>query len=223
MIEFSKIGKLKNKMTKFFDNQGKEEEVNVMEKARRESRARTAQRRIPTNYRASDLRKKEIGINEFIESEIERANRNNIDDVQFLVMRHLEEGYPLPEWMEIKIKKNMTRCGLRRGEILADMARSVLSSAQIAKSARRQSVAEQTQFNYLRNFRGINLTKLPTNGPGSIRLHNGEFLRDSYHRPPEATKTLDAVYGSDYVYIKHVNESGGAQDNQVEDGLNFVI
>lgn len=177
-------------------------------------------KRVPVDYEV--VASRSVSINDYIGKEIERQDRKNILDVQNYVMLHLEEGRPLPGWMEFKVEKNIRKCGLRRGEILADLARSVLSSANIAKSAKRQSIAENTQFSYLRKFRGANLVKLPTNGPGSIRLHNAELYKDSYTRPVGATKTFDAVNGNEYIYMKYINEAGGAQDNQLEDGLNFV-
>jgi hypothetical protein len=161
-------------------------------------------------------------IKEFIEKETVRQDRENIYELQFQVLLHIEEGTPLPEWLEYKINKTTERYGIRRGEILADIVKSRLAAVTVAKTANRQCTAENSQIRYLNDYRGVALTKLPSHGTGSMRLLNGDLYSSVYHKHPEATKTLDAIYRNDYIYIKYVKEAGGAQDNQLNDAFNFV-
>jgi hypothetical protein len=51
---------------------------------------------------------------------------------------------------------------------------------------------------------------------------NGAFVYNSSRSNIEATKTIDAKNGNDFISLKYVQDAGGAQDNQVNDVKKFL-
>lgn len=163
----------------------------------------------------------------FIKSKITAMDMDNVFELQFTLLLHLEEGASLPEWLENKIKKRMSSYGFKRSEIISEAMVSRLAATTLAKSAQRQRSGELLQIAYLKSTRGLTINKLPDNGEGSIRIKDGEFLYNSAKSDIYATKTIDAKRviggnGYDYISLKYVSDAGGAQDNQIEDVRKFL-
>lgn len=164
-----------------------------------------------------------MSISNYINDGLINRDRENVDELQFQVLLHLEEGVPLSKELENKIQNLGNRFGFTRMQILTSIVSDQVAATKLAKSSTRQGLAEHLQIKYLREVRGFNINKLADNGIGSVRIYNGNFVLNSFYVHPGATKSIDALIGRDYISLKYVNESGGAQDNQIEDVKKFLV
>ena len=153
-------------------------------------------------------------VRDFVKENLLKADRENIFNVQFELLRYLEENEPLPTWLEVKID-SIVKKGFNRSYIIASAISNEIAAIPLAKKANRQRVPEISQLMYLSKVRGLNIKKLPDSGPSAVRLLNGEFSYGT--KIINSTKSIDAINGSDFISLKYVQESGGAQDNQVYD------
>jgi len=95
------------------------------------------------------------------------------------------------------------------------------------KDPTKQNLSENTQHEHLLS-RGLEHEKLNADGKGSVRLHEGELLRDVKKNKIKGkkTKSLDGQIGNTYTIQKHPTGNGGGQDNQhndAEEGLHQAI
>jgi len=90
------------------------------------------------------------------------------------------------------------------------------------KDPTKQSIHENTQFEWIKNNKYIDLIKLPASRKG-LYFHNFE-LTTKTPRPENSTKTIDGFVKSLKIYciFKFSTTSGGAQDNQFNDVKNFI-
>lgn len=159
--------------------------------------------------------------NKFIQGRLDRTDVKNAEDLQLQVTKHLENGTPLDEWIENKVAKRCAKYGFRRIRVLAELVRSFVLCTEFAKSATRQRVAEKAQIeNFNRN--GLKVVKLADVGSDSIRLMGGDLVYGRIGRLARATKSIDAQYGNEFLFMKWTNESGGSQENQWRDALGFI-
>jgi hypothetical protein len=86
---------------------------------------------------------------EFVKEGILARDKENIDETQFALLLHIEEGEPLPVWLEKKVIKEMVLCSLRRGEVISEGVNSRIAASKLAKVANRQKLPEQLQIEYL--------------------------------------------------------------------------
>lgn len=126
----------------------------------------------------------------------------------------------LPKWLDDKLVKYSVLLGVTKEELLVDAKQNLLSTLVLAKNPIRQNIAENAQFEFLRNIKNIKLEKLPTVGSKAIRLKNGEFIYGAFKLG--STKSLDACDGSTFICLKYIKEAGGAQDNQFIDVASFL-
>lgn len=164
-----------------------------------------------------------IDAKEFIKSKLTVGDRDNLFNVQFLLLCYLEEGDPLPKWLEYKIGKLIEKFGFKRAEIVAAALSNQLAATTLSKSAKRQNTPEQAQIEYLNELHNHNIEKLPDNGNGSIRIMDGEFVYDQSRANMSGTKTIDAKEGNTYISFKYTEEAGGSQDSQIVDIKDFLL
>lgn len=94
-----------------------------------------------------------------------------------------------------------------------------------AKDPLKQNFAETFQYKYVRDEKNKpNIKKLSSGGKSAIYLVNGEMVTGLTRKPSgsNATKSIDFQDGDVYYYAKVTNGSGGAQDNQCNDGKCFI-
>lgn len=163
-----------------------------------------------------------MDINTYIKREIEEKDRINLEKTKRAAMEHLENGTPLVDKFEEKIANFCKRYGMTRGQVLASILSDTVAASKFAKSANRQGTAEKAQIKYLQRFRNLPIKVLPSSGKNSIRLSlTGDFIVGGPRRV-DATKTLDAICGDDFIFCKYTTGSGGAQDNQAIDVIRFL-
>lgn len=156
-----------------------------------------------------------------IKRELDRIDLQNAEDTQLAALEFVETGYPLPEWLEDKVNKRCAKYGFRFGEVVGAIAASPIIAAEYAKSATRQGVAEKIQFEALEK-NGVSIEKLPSSGPGAIRILDGDLVYGSLGVTDRSTKAIDGRRANDWVFFKYTEDFGGAQDNQGRDVLNFL-
>jgi hypothetical protein len=174
-----------------------------------------------TLFKEKEINDMSISVNEHIEQVIIRKDRENLEHTKASAMEHLELGTPLVDKFEEKIGKFCARYNMLRGQVIGSILSDSVAASKFAKSANRQRTAEIAQFSYLREVRKLNVKPLPSCGKESIRLRNGDLVY-SAPKTVDATKTLDATCGNDFLFCKYTQGSGGAQDNQATDVINFL-
>jgi len=169
------------------------------------------------------IKEKEIimSTERIIRRELDKKDLDNAEETQFAALLFIEDGEELPRWLEEKIIKRCIKYGFRFGEVVGEIASSRVTAAEYAKSAVRQSVAEKIQFATL-NKNGLNVEKLPSSGPGAVRILDGDLVYGSLGATDRATKALDGRRANDWLFSKFTEDNGGSQDNQGRDVLNFL-
>lgn len=153
-------------------------------------------------------------------------DRENAIGIQRMVNEYFEEGIELPQDIEDKIERRCKRYGnlFDRMHLLTGISRDLALASEFCKKATRQGKAEEAQLVYLHK-RGLNIDRLPTAGPSSIRLIDGELVIGSTMgmlRKVGTTKSFDAQRKKDLLVLKWTDGEGGAQDNQAGDVLQFL-
>lgn len=161
-----------------------------------------------------------MGIVNYVKEKTLAKDRANLEKTRYAVLRHLEYGDPLVPKFEEKIEKFCHRYDKTRGEVLASILSDDVAATCFAKSASRQKIAEKSQLEYLR-LRGLDIEKLKQMGPECVRLTDGELEVGSYRRPT-STKSIDAKYKNDYIFIKWTDGAGGGQDYAGIDAFRFL-
>ena len=157
----------------------------------------------------------------YIKGILDRTDVRNAENLQLMVIKYIEDHTPLASWVETKIALRCAKYGFRRSRIIAELARSFVLCTEYCKSANRQRIAEKAQIkNFNRN--GLKVTKLPDTGHNAVRLMDGELVYGNLGRLARATKSIDAQHGNDFLYLKWTVDSGGAQENQWKDVLDFI-
>lgn len=175
-------------------------------------------------FKVKNLKEKEtnfMATEKVIKREIDRKDVENAEETQLLALSYVETGYPLPTWLNDKIEKRCAKYGFRYGEVIGSIAASPITAAEYAKSATRQGVAEKIQFEAL-DKNGVKIEKLPSSGPGAIRILDGKLVYGSLGVTDRSTKAIDGRRANDWVFFKYTEDFGGAQDNQGRDVLNFL-
>ncbi len=162
-----------------------------------------------------------MGTEKVIKRELDKRDLDNAEETQFAALLFVENREDLPRWLEEKILKRCKKYGFRFGEVAGAIASSPVIAAEYAKSAKRQGVAEKVQFGVL-NKNGLKIEKLPSSGPGAVRILDGDLVYGSLGATDRATKALDGRRANDWVSVKFTEDNGGSQDNQRLDILNFV-
>ena len=156
-----------------------------------------------------------------IRRELDRKDLENAEETQFAALLFIENVEELPLWLEEKILKRCRKYGFRFGEVVGAIAASPVVAAEYAKSATRQGVAEKIQFDVITK-NGIKIEKLPSSGPGAIRILDGNLVYGGLGVTDRSTKALDGRRANDWTLFKYTEDFGGAQDNQGRDVLNFL-
>lgn len=174
-------------------------------------------------FKVKTLKEKEIimSTERTIKRELDKRDLDNAEETQFAALLFIENGEELPIWLEEKILKRCRKYGFRFGEVAGAIASSPITAAEYAKSAKRQGIAEKVQFAAL-NKNGLKIEKLPSSGPGAVRILAGDLVYGSLGATDRATKALDGRRANDWVSSKFTEDNGGSQDNQRLDILNFV-
>ena len=123
----------------------------------------------------------------------------------------------------IKIEKYKIKYSDDRNidDILQEIHSSPYLQNILSKDPLKQNICEKSQIKYIQNINnGVNLEK-PYK---PIYIHNGEFLNIKTREC--SIKSIDAIITINdktyYSYLKYINETGGAQDNQYNDCKLFL-
>lgn len=162
-----------------------------------------------------------MNVIEFVKNRTLEKDRKNLEKTQRAVLRHLEYGDPLVPKFEEKIRKFAKRYDMTRAEVLASIMSDRVAATTFAKTASRQRIAEKSQFDYLREIRGLKVEKLKQTGPDCIRLRSGN-IEVGAMRTPTSTKSIDGKYKNDYLFVKWTDGSGGTQDYAGVDAFRFL-
>lgn len=140
---------------------------------------------------------------------------------------HLRANIDQPEYM-IKMTNWSIRTGRPLEEIINKVKIDDLYADFFVKDPSKQSMHEKTaqefisQSPYVNNFR-----KLPGNGKNSLFIHDGKIISKEEHSQLGATsKSLDFCWETGnttfYATHKYTNDTGGSQDHQFNEVINFV-
>lgn len=117
----------------------------------------------------------------------------------------------------IKIRNYLTKYDLNYDldEIITKIKEDKLFACFFMKDVSKQNIYEKVQMKYLQNiYKDIKKTF-------NIYFDNGEIIKK---KTSTSTKSIDFISEKHHIYFcaKHINDNGGAQDNQYNDILSFV-
>ena len=90
---------------------------------------------------------------EYVRRSLLTQDRQNVEDTQFELLCHMEEGATLPKYLDEKIDLRAIKYGLKRSQIIASGISDLLAATTLAKSANRQNFPEALQIKYLNTYR----------------------------------------------------------------------
>lgn len=116
---------------------------------------------------------------------------------------------------EFKLQNHIKRFGYMFSidEIKEQIIKNDLVASLFCKDPSKQNIAEEYGLQLLK------LQKLPASGKNCIRFSpTGEIV----HIASGNTKSADTIYNGYYTTMKYTEETGGAQDNQKRDVIEFL-
>lgn len=120
-------------------------------------------------------------------------------------------------WVILKIRNHVERLDDEKytvESVQKMILEDDLVASLFAKNPNKQSIAERTAINLL------NVRKLPQWGDCSVRFDvNGELVSEPGN---QTTKAADFYINGYFVTCKYTEGSGGGQDNQRKDVVNFL-
>lgn len=128
-------------------------------------------------------------------------------------------------WLLTKINNYLARFALSESvdDILEKIIDDRLFAASFAKDPGRQNIAEKIQLEELSKF--VDIEKLKNSGNDCMYLVNGELFRGKSSYVSDQ-KSVDAIVFDGeiewYCTLKYTADTGGSQDNQKNNVINFV-
>ena len=156
---------------------------------------------------------------------LKTQNKKNIEKVKELSQLILA-GSPLKgecKKLITKIENHLSRFGmdLDVNTALSIIVASDLTASLFAMPASKQNMSEALQKKFL-SEKNVCVNKLPGMGPNAIRLMDGSLIKGD-DRGGKATKSMDFLgEKGEYIFAKVTVGSGGGQDNQYRDVLDFL-
>lgn len=147
-----------------------------------------------------------MNFTEYVEQKKKEKRKANIQQVRTEIDK---------QWVVDKIQNHITAFD---GIFTYDEVREAILTCDIVaskfcKDPSKQNISENLAAEVL------GLTKLPASGKNSIRFNdNGDIVCTASGN----TKSADFIYKDHYATQKYTTESGGAQDNQKNDVIDFL-
>lgn len=145
---------------------------------------------------------------EYVEKEKKKARIKNVEEVR----KDIDKS-----WVKEKINKYLDEMDhiISYEEVRQSILNDFVSASYFMKPPGKQNISENLCAQIL------NLKKLSPSGNNCIRFDdNGNIVHDS--DSGKNTKSADFYYNGYYMTQKYTNESGGSQDNQRNDVIDFL-
>lgn len=155
----------------------------------------------------------------------ETIKSRSITERQKNILLAQEAARSKQPWLMTKVDKYLARFALSQSvEIVLDkIIDDYLFAASFAKDPGRQNIAEKVQLEELSKF--VDIEKLKSAGKDCIYIVEGEI----YKGKPSCVsdqKSVDAIVFKGgvewYCTLKYTADTGGSQDNQKNNVINFV-
>lgn len=143
----------------------------------------------------------------YVEKEKKKARIKNVEEVR----KDIDK-----EWVKEKINKYLEEMDyvISYEEVRQSILTNFVSASHFMKPPGKQNISEKLCAQIL------NLKKLPPSGNNCIRFNDAG---DIVHTASGGnTKSADFYYKEHYMTQKYTNESGGSQDNQRNDVIDFL-
>lgn len=147
-----------------------------------------------------------MNFTEYVEQEKIKARLSNIEEVR----KDIDKS-----WVKEKIANHITAFNgiMTETEVREAILNNIVVASKFCKDPGRQNISEKLAAKVL------NLDKLPANGKNAIRFNdNGDIVSTSAGN----TKSADFIYQDYYATQKYTDGTGGAQDNQRNDVIDFL-
>jgi hypothetical protein len=133
------------------------------------------------------------------------------------------------KWLLIKVKNHIERTGItfEVNDILTEIINSDLTASLFCKPATKQNSSENSQKDYLKEYRNIDLINLPSSGAHTWRFISGtgKFVQTSKIEG-KTSHSFDFKYViKKYVYFimaKVTTTQGGGQNQQRQEMLDII-
>lgn len=145
---------------------------------------------------------------EYVELKKKERRKQNI--------KELREQISEP-WVSKKINNHLLKFDgmFTKEEVIKQIEENDLLASFFCKDPSKQNISENLVAELLE------IDKLPAGGPNSIRFNEqGDISPSSI---PSNTKSADFLIDGCYYTQKYTMESGGAQDNQYNDVIDFLV
>ena len=147
-----------------------------------------------------------MNFTEYVEQEKIKARLSNIEEVR----KDIDKS-----WVIEKIANHIAAFNgiMTETEVREAILNNIVVASKFCKDPGRQNISEKLAAKVL------NLDKLPANGKNAIRFNdNGDIVSTSAGN----TKSADFIYQDYYATQKYTDGTGGAQDNQRNDVIDFL-
>lgn len=166
-----------------------------------------------------------MSFTKFRETRINTQRKNNISQVWTQIVNgNIDSGLKLKinnrydKYKDLLIEHDINNID----EYIEHLKESKLHMLGLEIEPTRQTIDEKSQIEYLNAMCNDKVCKLPGTGKNSLAIrkdiHNIICPNDIKDKTVQRTKTFDAIDEKQTLYIcKHIKESGGSQDNQLND------
>jgi hypothetical protein len=147
-----------------------------------------------------------MNFTEYVEQEKIKARLSNIEEVR----KDIDKS-----WVKEKIANHIAAFNgiMTEAEVREAILNNIVVASKFCKDPGRQNISEKLAAKVL------NLDKLPANGKNAIRFNDsGDIVSTSAGN----TKSADFIYQDYYATQKYTDGTGGAQDNQRNDVIDFL-
>lgn len=129
-----------------------------------------------------------------------------------------------------KLEKYSERYNFSFNDVLLEYQNSEIFRANFSKDPGKQSAHQKIAIEYIQNFELINKEKtllLPSGGKNALYLISGQIIQGcnlTTNKKPKSIDFLIELINGQKIYCTHkyTKESGGSQDNQLNDVLSFL-
>jgi hypothetical protein len=135
---------------------------------------------------------------------------------------------PIQPWLDFKVKSFCDTFTFGYEEIIKLIRENLYFAAHFIKDPGRQNFYENQGLAFIKTFKNIvDANKLSASGNEAYFVINGELVQRKNIENPDNNKSIDFLVKTEdlnfFVAHKYTLESGGAQDNQYNDLLNFIL
>lgn len=142
----------------------------------------------------------------YVEQEKKKARLANIEEVRKEINK---------PWVQEKINNHVAAFDgiITAEEVKQAILSDIIVASKFCKDPGKQNISEKLAISVL------GVEKLPASGKNCIRFNdNGDIV----HTSTGNTKSADFIYNEHYTTQKYTDGTGGAQDNQRNDVIDFL-